>query len=611
LKFAGRLALDIALWCAAPAAFLLAYVCLYGAPGSAVLPHLRLILDALLAVALCRLVLAILLARAPRALRAASAVLLAAALTPLLLYYALVLVGLRSWGRVVSWELIASYGGQAFRFAEALGVPVPLALGALATGFLLALAAAWAYLGSFDWAPHAARSAPRGAVASALLLGSALCSVEAVNFHASPAGERGEPFGLTFRPADGAWNLQGHGVDRLRAARLDAREDAERAAYRPAVGGRRPNLVLIVVDAMRPDHMGVYGYARPTTPNLSRLERSGAMRKAASMRAACSASACGLMSIASSKYVHQFSRRPILLTEVLRRHGYRVHMVLSGDHTGFYGLREAYGAVDSYFDGRDAPKRYMNDDRLVVERLASLPPWDGEPVMFQLHLLAPHLLSGRDTARVPDAAARALFGASGAAAGPVERYDYALLQADATIAEILATLARNGYLNDAIVAVTADHGEGLGEHGLYSHTNSVYDAVLRVPFLLLSYGIAPGRPIDGHAVSSQVDIAPTLLAELGLRPPATWVGTPLQDAAPRDLIFFQQHALVGLIDRRAAPELWKYWIDARSGKEFAFNLRLDPAEERNLAGTLPAQQTREWRQLIGQGASMFVRPGDI
>jgi glucan phosphoethanolaminetransferase (alkaline phosphatase superfamily) len=599
----GRLALDLAAWCCMPAAFLLLYVYGHSVPGDAVLPHLRLVILALLGLTLVRLVLAVLIA-SPRGLRLAASLVTSTLLAVMILYYALVLIGLQSWGRVVSWELIASYSPQVLKLADALAISIPLSAGLLALGYLALLAGAWTYLKRFDWTPYAARHAPSGVFALVLIFGSTAWAFELARFLAAPPAERAEPVSLTFYPMEGAWNLQGHVVDRLSAARLDAREDAARAAYEPAAQAERRNVILIVVDALRPDHMGIYGYGRGTTPNLARLERAGRMRKARSLRAACSASACGLLSISSSKFVHQFSSRPILLQEILRRHGYRVHMILSGDHTAFYGLRQAYGELDSYYDGRTAGRwKYMNDDELVLERLAAFPAWDGVPVMMQFHLMATHAL-GRRANAAPQAAPWA------DSRGPlIDTYDSAVLRADAHIRRILETLERKGYLRNAVVAITSDHGEALGEHGRYNHTNSVREEVLRIPFVLVSYGYRPARGIDGRALASQVDIAPTLLEELAMRPPRTWSGAPLQEAAAGGVVYFQQHSEVGFFDPRDPGEIWKYWINFRTGEEYAFNLRLDPGETANAIGELPPQRVREWRVQALPGTSVFVQPG--
>jgi arylsulfatase A-like enzyme len=197
--------------------------------------------------------------------------------------------------------------------------------------------------------------------------------------------------------------------------------------------------------------------------------------------------------------------------------------------------------------------------------------------------------------------------------GPSERavnfYDNGVLQADAMIGSILEALGRKGYLKNAVVAITGDHGEALGEHGLFMHSNSVREEVLRIPFVLVSYGQGPTAALDGRALASQIDIAPTLLAELGMVPPRTWNGAPLQAPVSREFLYFQQWWDHGLYDLRDAGGLWKYWTNLKTGEEYAFNLSVDPREQLNAIDQVPAELRRAWRaQLLAKGA-LHVRSG--
>ncbi len=590
---------DVVAWYCMPALFLLACVSRSFLPAEAVVPHLRVVLVPLLGLVLFRLVVP---ARLAAALAASALLALMAA------YYALALIGLQSWGRVVSWDLIRSYGAQAPMLPDALDISLPLAVAAAALAWFALLGAAWAYLRVFDWTALLRRSARPPMFALAAGAVGAVGAIELYAFLAAPPTQKSEPLSLTLRPEEGAWDFQQHVIGRLKAAQLDAAEDEARRAYRPAASAERRNVFLIVVDALRPDHMGIYGYARDTTPNLARLEKAGMLRKAG-MRASCSSSFCGLLSIAASRSLHEFSVRPITLHEALRRHGYRTHMILSGDHTAFYGLRKAYGELDEYFDARVAgAARYMNDDRIVLERLAAYPRWDGQPVMIQFHLMAAHPLGSRE-GTAPKYAPAANYAmrrdaapAGGAAERAVNFYDNGVLHADAVIRGILGTLEAKGYLGNALVAITADHGEALGEHGFYQHTNSVREEMLRIPFVLLSYGTRAAGALDGATLASQVDIAPTILAELGMPRPATWKGAPLHSPVARDFLHFQERWEMGLFDLRDPRNVWKYWINVKTDEEYAFNLTLDPAESRNAIGAAAPRQKRDWRrQVLARG----------
>jgi len=611
-----RLALDVAAWYAAPAVFLALYVGWELAPAASIAPHLRILAVPLVAFWIVRLATAASLGS--RAARIAAALLGALLLAALLAYYTLVLVGLHAWGRVISLDLIVAYGSQLPKFAEALGISLLPAGAALAAAVMLLFGTAWLYLGRFDWAWLAARALPARSVALIVVAGTLTCGLELYRFLAGPPAAEYEPLSLTLNPLLAARDVNGHAVDHLAAARRDAEQDAARRAYQPAPGPRRRNVILIVVDALRADHMGIYGYGRDTTPHLQDLQRAGKLRLAPAVRAACASSMCGLLAIATSQFVHQFSDRPITLQELLRRHGYKVHMLLGGDHM-FYGLKQAYGEVDSYFDARTAGQvRYMNDDRVVLDRLAGFEPWDRHPVMMQFHLMSVHSLGTRDpkTVRYTPARNYALgVHEAGddvdASTSAVNFYDNGVLQADAMISAILDMLARKGYLQDAVVAITADHGEGLGEHGLFQHANSVHEEVLNVPFVLLSYGYSPSARIDGDRLASQVDIAPTLLAELGLPVPSTWQGRALQQVASAPFVEFQERWEIGLFDLRDPQRLWKYWFDMRSGAEYAFDITADPRERTNAISGVPASLAGEWRSHVFASASVGGkrRPG--
>jgi len=612
-----RLALDAVAWYAAPVVFLALYVGRELAPAASIAPHLAIVTVPLVAIWVVRLAIAATLG--VRAARLAGAALGALALGALLGYYVLVLIGLRAWGRVVSLDLIVAYGAQLPKFTEALGVALAPASVALGVALVALAALLWRYLGRFDWAAVAVRAVPKRFVLLMVLAGTASCALELYRFLAGPSTEEYEPLTLTLNPLLAAQDVNGHAVDHLAAAHRDAAQDAARRAYRPAPGAARRNVILIVADALRADHMGIYGYGRDTTPRLQALQRAGRLRLAPAVRAVCASSMCGLLGIATSQFVHQFSNRPITLQEVLRRHGYAVHMLLAGDHTLFYGLRQAYGEVDSYFDARVAgPGRYMNDDRVVLDRLAQFDPWDGRPVMLQFHLMSAHSLGARDpksaryTPAVNYALGRPEVGEDdGPSASAVNFYDNGVLQADAMIAAILDTLERKGYLKDAVVAITADHGEALGEHGYFQHANSVHEEVLRVPLVLLAYGYRPAAPIDGARLASQVDIAPTLLAELGMPCPETWQGRALQQAAAVPFVEFQERWESGVFDLRDPRQLWKYWFDMRSGAEYAFDIAADPRERFNAIARVPASLAGEWRSRVLTSASVLGkrRPG--
>ena len=257
-----------------------------------------------------------------------------------------------------------------------------------------------------------------------------------------------------------------------------------------------------------------------------------------------------------------------------------------------------YGAVDSYFDGSQTINR-TNDDHALLEELAKFPNWDGTPVMFHFHLMSAHVLGTRnsDNFRFTPAASYALPTGRDGTSG-VNFYDNGVLQADGIIHEIQQTLRAKGYLKDALVVVTADHGESLGEHGLYVHTNSVRQAARRIPFLLISHGGPRAQPIDVDRYASQVDIPATVLTDLGVPIPSSWSGVPMQKPTGRAYSPFQERAEVGILDHRDAKVPRKYWMNTDTRAEYVFDLAADPLEESNLVRQVPEELLREWRRQV-------------
>lgn len=530
-----------------------------------------------------------------------SATLVASLLTVMMVYYALVLVGLSSWGRVASWTLIHTYAAEIPGLANSLGVPLaPLALGLALLFFLLIWAADRSLLRP-DGAAVLSHFIRRRLLGLLVVAGIGLVAVYFYNFSQTPPVPQREPVSLTFFASHIKVKRQAHSTDASRQRELATA--ADRASYVPNPDAHRRNVIIITVDALRPDHMGVYGYERSTTPYLSSLLMAGRLHRIDRMVSVCAESYCGLLSIARSKYVHELSADDFSLAEVLRRHGYRIELLLGGDHTNFYGLRDAYGAVDHYADGADAQEHgySCNDDRLVLSRVGSLQSWDGRPTMLQLHLMSAHPLGVRDPAHeryVPAASYASpkvrLMSEEAARQRVVNYYDNGVLQADDAIRVALAHLKDKGFLRDAIVVVTADHGDSLGEHDEFGHSKGVFEPALRVPFMLIDFGTAAMTAMRPRLLASTVDIAPTLLESMAMPLPKSWSGIPLQHADARHYLFFQQAQQVGLYDLRE-QSLLKFWRRVGSDEFMSFDLRSDPGETRNLWPSVSTDVRTQWQ----------------
>ena len=119
-------------------------------------------------------------------------------------------------------------------------------------------------------------------------------------------------------------------------------------------------------------------------------------------------------------------------------------------------------------------------------------------------------------------------------AGLVHKYDYEIAFVDRWVGEIVDALAENGLAENTMIVLVSDHGEAFGVHRAYGqrmffHGQTLYDELLRVPVLFVIPGIAP-RKVDQPVML--IDIAPTLLATLGLAIPPAMQGRSLLPVNP-------------------------------------------------------------------------------
>ncbi|MEB2324891.1 MAG: sulfatase-like hydrolase/transferase, partial [Sorangiineae bacterium] len=282
---------------------------------------------------------------------------------------------------------------------------------------------------------------------------------------------------------------------------------AEPAAASHALDLRGRDLLLVTVDALRADHVGAYGYARPTTPNLDALAKQGARFEAA--YCPTPHTSYSLTSLMTGKYLRPLLRQGAgedsdTWASLLRTYGYRtaafyppaVFFIDPDRFTRFEqgGLGFEYRKVE-FAEGErrsEQLRRYLA----------------GEPatqrVFAWVHLFAPH--------EPYEAHPNHQFGDR-----DVDRYDSEIAFADQTLGELVRTFREQRP--DAVVIVTADHGEEFGEHGGHYHGTSVYEEQVRVPLVISAPGaIAPGRHIP--EVVQTIDLLPTVLGALDIpRPP--------------------------------------------------------------------------------------------
>jgi hypothetical protein len=369
--------------------------------------------------------------------------------------------------------------------------------------------------------------------------------------------------------------------------RLRHDEPRRRAAYGRHTFDRK-NVIVITIDSLRADHMQVYGYARPTTPFLSQLHDAGALRRVEFATSTCAESNCGILSTLFSKTLRHQVPEAFSLFTLLQDQGYDTHFVLSGNHH-WMSLREMYGhELTTYFDGRDSARYAWSDDRVLLEGLDRIGNY-ARPSFFYFHLMAPHILGHKEERfrRFEPAVVKldmnALWRGDYDRSQVINNYDNGIVQADDTIHSLFRVLDRKGYLRGSIVVILADHGESLADRAdrMYGHVNWLYQETLSIPILIYDKSATTYR---GLSFGTQLDVAPTIAARLGLPIPQTWEGVSLLgQAGPRRTMHQTKLAepCFAIIDY-AADRMLKYMRCTGGAREELYDLARDAAERRDL-----------------------------
>jgi glucan phosphoethanolaminetransferase (alkaline phosphatase superfamily) len=578
-------------WALPLAAFAYVYIAVFARSLSGTLAHCAVMLSTIFTALSGIALLSVLIGR-PRFMGSIGVLVTTAWLLATSTFYGAVFVGLSSWGRVPTAMLMATYLDQLGPLLRVLSIsPLWAVLGA---AILVALALVCSVIATRrPWQVLLVANISGGSSSSRhirfllpllvfVAMGGISWQVWAhfVLFTAAPLKD--ELWHLVLEPVPiASAHAQSLVFERLGDLRRVSEERIVQHGYKKADVFAKRNIILITVDALRPDHMGVYGYYRETTPYLSALASRGAAITVKNARSACAESSCGLLSLLTGKQPHEILTTNFGLMNVLLLHGYRRTILASGDHTNFYKLKDYYGTVELYRDGSNfTGSGYVNDDYELIKQVSGLPNVQkDEPQFLFVHLMSVHGLGLRHPEHLAWQPARSIYHYASkpdddGIQQAINFYDNGVLQADFIIKRILSDLESKGYVNeDAIILVTADHGESLGEHGVRTHAESLYDAVIRIPWIWIGRAPTPHR---SNAVV-QADFAPTVLSELGIPVPSHWSGIPLQRTIAQRQTFHAQAPEAAVISTQDQTTT-KLIYDFRKRVTNIFDVETDPRE---------------------------------
>jgi arylsulfatase A-like enzyme len=401
----------------------------------------------------------------------------------------------------------------------------------------------------------------------------------------------------------------------------------------------RSNILFITLDTVRADHLSAYGYDRQTSPSLDRLAREGTLFTYAYSHSDRTNPSHVTMLTGLYPRSHGVANNrtivPLELTTIperLRDAGYHTVGVVSAYHLG-NEWNMGQGFAD-YYPPVELRRPAQATTDIALEWLIEQPR---EPFFMWVHYFDPHAPylppSPYDALYDPALAADHLplgevslpadwterygdWPAADDVAEVIAQYDGAIAYTDAQVARLLSYLEESGLADRTVIIVTADHGEGFGEHGVAFDHYGLHEEMVHVPLIVR----LPGQAVPGQVVQEiigQIDLGPTFLDLAGLPIPVELAGTslvPLLDGRYRDsaaAIIQQQHDGLALSVRTAD---WRmivqqqdddYWpqYQLQAGQVELYDLRADAGEKQNL---WPASSPRA-RQAQAELSRLLLR----
>jgi len=432
----------------------------------------------------------------------------------------------------------------------------------------------------------------------------------------------------------------------------------------PAAAPGAPNVAVIVIDTLRADHLSAQGYTRVTSPNIDRIAQQGTLFENAI--SASSWTLPSHASLLSGRYSYEhgatdvkqgataFDDRYPTLPEVLAQHGYRTG-AFSGNYlyfSGNLGFKRGFICFEDYFHsafdgftrtlyGREISRLVLKREkvrRLIIKMgfpsIDELQPLGSSSWMLRKRASEVNREAlnwiDRDSKRpffvfmnyfdahrpytTPPGYPRKFVNLdthalwlreidSPTPEGRTIDYDECIGYVDNQVQYFLDQLRRRGLSENTLLVITSDHGDLLGEHGLYSHRNSLYRPLIQVP--LIFWG--PGRVPSGTRIPtpvSNISIAETITDVLGLKEfnvfpgralSSFWVAKPAVQSWPHplsELARFQDESVnnpsrYGAMNSLVTPQ-YHYMFHDKFGTEL-FDWAGDPAEKTNLAKTPEGQ----------------------
>jgi hypothetical protein len=290
----------------------------------------------------------------------------------------------------------------------------------------------------------------------------------------------------------------------------------------------KPNILLITIDTLRPDHLGAYGYHRETSPFIDSLAHKGLMFKHAITPIPLTAGSHASILTSLHPLTHDLTMNGSKLNdkvqtmaEVLEKNGYyTIGAVAVGLLTRKKNFSQGFVSFSDHWAKDPALTRHLPTPERTAQSVnesvckqlddyLANPAHNTKPLFIWVHYFDPHHpYYNKDYIKFKTKPPKGL-------PKGVNKYDKEIRYTDDCLKELYSYLEQKGLTRQLVTCITADHGEQFGEHGYtYGHAD-FYSETTVVPLIFHGYGIPGKKAIDTYV--STMDIGITLLGMANLK----------------------------------------------------------------------------------------------
>ncbi|MBW1823105.1 MAG: sulfatase [Deltaproteobacteria bacterium] len=379
-----------------------------------------------------------------------------------------------------------------------------------------------------------------------------------------------------------------------------------------------PNLILVSIDTLRADHLGCYGYDRPTSPTLDRLASEGMLFECAYATSPWTLPSHGTMltgfypgRIGLNSEDSTLPTELETLAMVLSKHSFSTAAVVNS-----FFVSEKYGFNRGFDYFCFVPENHAPIGAapiIIKQAMQWVQQHKNEQFFLFLHFYDVHA----NYSTLPQYEEQFVGPYNGVADGTLAQliefrkgtlsldkadvkhfadlYDAEIRQLDDQLKRLLGFLQQEALLEKSFMIITSDHGEEFLDHGGILHGRTQYQELIHIPLIIRGPGIPPSRRFKG--IVSLLDMVPTVLSLLGISSPSGLEGLDLsplwQDnryKLPDRFIFSEadQYNVKNDIKRAVWHGKYKLHYDLLTKKLELYNLVNDPTERLNVASEYPS-----------------------